>query len=357
MKVTWATDYYGEGNSYGYSVHNMKSREAIAAAGVELVPDADIVLHVAPGHLFKPVEGRINVLYTAWEMEVLPPRYVEAYGKADAVIVSASYLVNVVKKCLPDKPVFLCHEGVDVETFWYKRRDKPGIGDRGSGVRIWRPGSGPLPLPPGPRFRFLWIGAPNARKGWELVVSAFGPFLGDPRFELYLKTTITDKILRSQNVIFDSRNYTIEQLRDLYHSAHCFVFPSFGEGFGLTMAEAMATGLPVVYTPWSSLTDLADESCGYPVKYKMIDTFVRGTGGIEPTGESPDAVPAQLAQADPVDVAEKMIEVYEHYKRALKKGLRAARRICTRFTWQRTGRRLKQICESLMADLSAVPLA
>jgi hypothetical protein len=47
-------------------------------------------------------------------------------------------------------------------------------------------------------MRFLWIGAPNARKGWELVLQAWRVFAGDPHYELYLKTTVTETTARME---------------------------------------------------------------------------------------------------------------------------------------------------------------
>jgi len=47
---------------------------------------------------------------------------------------------------------------------------------------------------------------------------------------------------------------------DLYASPHC------SEGFGLTIAEAMALGKPVVATDFSGSRDFLDEDCGYPVR-------------------------------------------------------------------------------------------
>jgi glycosyltransferase involved in cell wall biosynthesis len=46
---------------------------------------------------------------------------------------------------------------------------------------------------------------------------------------------------------------------DIYASPHC------SEGFGLTVAEAMAVGKPVVATDFSGTRDFLDATCGYPV--------------------------------------------------------------------------------------------
>jgi GT2 family glycosyltransferase len=50
---------------------------------------------------------------------------------------------------------------------------------------------------------------------------------------------------------------------DIYASPHC------SEGFGLTVAEAMAVGKPVVATDYAGTRDFIDENCGYPVPAKM----------------------------------------------------------------------------------------
>lgn len=333
-EVCWATEYHGIGNSYGYSVYNARCRQAIEAAGVRLDPAAAVALHVAPSHRFEPVPGKLNVLYMAWETEALPAGHRRGIERADAVVVTASFLLPVVQAAVPQKPVFLCSGGVDTDLYAFRRRARPA----------------------GRPFRFLWVGAPNARKGWELVIETWRPFLDHPRAELYIKTTVTGRFDRYRNVLFDSRDLPAAELAALYHSAHAFLFPSFGEGFGLTMAEAMATGLPVVYTPWSSLNDLADASCAYPVRHRMVPAWATSDGGLVTTADppAPDAVPTEVAQAEVGDLADRMVEVLRHYPRAAERGAAAARRIRSRFTWHHVGRRLAQIVAALSGETDAL---
>jgi glycosyltransferase involved in cell wall biosynthesis len=49
-------------------------------------------------------------------------------------------------------------------------------------------------------------------------------------------------------------------LEDLYRAASCFVLPSFQEGFGLPVLEAMARGLPVACSDIPALTELAGDA-------------------------------------------------------------------------------------------------
>ncbi len=262
LRVAWPTDYFGDGNSFGYSVHNTEAREAVRRAGIEIDPGARLALHVAPAHRFRPLEGKLNILYTAWESTDLTPDFREGLRRADAVVVTASFLVRAIRREFRELPVHYCPLGVDSGAFPFVVRRAP---------------------PPGRPFRFLWLGAPNARKGWEIVLEAWrglarirgmGLERNVPPAELYVKTSVTGRLLdipvRGGRIVFDSRRLSREALARVYAGAHAFLFPSFGEGFGLTMAEAMATGLPVLFTPWSAMRDLADESCGYPLRYELI---------------------------------------------------------------------------------------
>jgi glycosyltransferase involved in cell wall biosynthesis len=53
---------------------------------------------------------------------------------------------------------------------------------------------------------------------------------------------------------------TEDELVSLYCGAACFAFPSFGEGFGLPVLEAMACGTPVVTSDTTSLPEVAGDA-------------------------------------------------------------------------------------------------
>ena len=57
------------------------------------------------------------------------------------------------------------------------------------------------------------------------------------------------------------------ELSELMAAVDIYASPHASEGFGLTVAEAMALGKPVVATDYSGTRQFLDENCGYPVAW------------------------------------------------------------------------------------------
>jgi len=111
---------------------------------------------------------------------------------------------------------------------------------------------------------------------------------------------------------------TFEELRSLYQSASVLLFPSWEEGFGLPVLEAMANGLPVVASQTSSLPEVGGEAALY----------------VDPH--------------DPQDIADKVlraIEDSELRRKMIQQGLSRARE----FSWQRVAEATLKVYDEALA--------
>lgn len=106
-------------------------------------------------------------------------------------------------------------------------------------------------------FVVLMVGNEFLRKGTHYLVEAF-KLLDRPDAELWIRGDVPEDYLKR---IKDKRIKVIssvpqQKLIALYQSADVFVQPSIDEGFGMTVFEALALGLPVVVTENVGAKDL-----------------------------------------------------------------------------------------------------
>jgi hypothetical protein len=266
---------------------------------------------------------------------------------SDVVVVPCEHNKRVFEK-YTNKPVEVCHEGVDVESYPYVERKYPK--DR--------------------KFVFLFIGANNPRKGTEHITLAWEEFAkkhddcllvmkttqrSDPTFEaiddegkIQTVKLERERIMRAGNSIIVDTRYlpeTTEQefdyslplsMQDVYRYAHCFLFPTRGEGFGLTLAEAAATGLPCIYTNYSGPADFM--RYGYKLFYTLSPIAFINPGGHKTQYKS------WAASVSVDSLVEQMEYVKEHYDEALEKG-RKQSEVMQQFTWENSAQRLIDIIE------------
>jgi glycosyltransferase involved in cell wall biosynthesis len=170
---------------------------------------------------------------------------------ADLVLVPCTFVRSTIEQFV-EKKVALAPFGVDAD-FW-------SPGERGE--------SGPL--------RFIYAGQCSLRKGIPDLLAAWK--------QADLKDAVLDLVGGWQ--LSESKKGSLPpgvnwfgpcssaQLREHYRAADVFVFPSYFEGFGLVILEAMACGLPVVTTEATAGPDILTEECGRIVSSGSIEDIL-----------------------------------------------------------------------------------
>ncbi|CAF2120975.1 unnamed protein product [Rotaria magnacalcarata] len=131
----------------------------------------------------------------------------------------------------------------------------------------------PLALPTRKTFKFLTIGGMLRRKGTDILLEAYKNLFSSE----YDVTLIVHSIYGEafgENIIKEMKanetapeiiyiNYPMSDMDmiRLYKSADVYVSPYRGEGFGITILEAMASGLPPIVTKYGPSTDFCPEDC------------------------------------------------------------------------------------------------
>jgi glycosyltransferase involved in cell wall biosynthesis len=124
----------------------------------------------------------------------------------------------------------------------------------------------------------LFVGARNIYKNFEGIVKSFSHLKKNhPLLQLYCagnQPSNQEKKMLKQFGILDSVMFfqaSNEQLISLYKGAKVFVFPSFYEGFGLPILEAMAANCPVALSNASCFPEIAGEAGAYFNPYDIDD--------------------------------------------------------------------------------------
>lgn len=250
--------------------------------------------------------NRYTIGFWAWELEDFPAWQHAAFALVDEVWTVSDFC----------RRSFAAHSPVPVKTIPVPVRDpgEPCPRDRTPGEPI--------------RFLFAFdFNSTGGRKNPWGVITAFQKAFGD-RTDVRLTVKAINGTYHARSaerlrmlVAADGRIDLIEQhlsvaeLDELYRTSDCYVSLHRSEGFGLTVAEAMARQLPVISTDYSSTTEFLDATTGWPIPYRMVPV---GEGNI------PYHADAYWADPDLDAAAAAMREVADNPAEAARRG-RAAR--------------------------------
>ncbi|MFZ5722411.1 MAG: glycosyltransferase family 4 protein [Pseudomonadota bacterium] len=161
-----------------------------------------------------------------------------AVSGADRVVVVSHFLADMLARegLTGHAPVEVIHNGIDTGRF----APVPGRDDR--------------PL------RVLFVGNPTRNKGFHLLAAIAGKL--PPGVELWFTRGMRRQVHRTAPGLHALAPVPYDRMHEVYQQADVLFFPTFREGFGLCVAEAMACGLPVVSTRCSAIPELLDEGRG-----------------------------------------------------------------------------------------------
>ena len=128
----------------------------------------------------------------------------------------------------------------------------------------------------------------------------------------------------NENVEFNIRYLPIEELANLYSSCHAYVNSSRAEGFGITVLEAMAAGIPVVSPIHTGLTEMLSEMNCVSIKYDVRHTthFRYATNN------------GEIVKIDPVEIAKSMKYTYDHYQELSKYSEQLRDLVIQKYSWE-----------------------
>ena len=121
--------------------------------------------------------------------------------------------------------------------------------------------------------------------------------------------------------------FEYRSLVKIYNQAHCLVYPTNGEGFGLIPFQGIATGLPTIVTNATACADFAEMSV-------PLDSSPAPGKGIH-LGD--------WVNPDLDDLRDKMKYVYENFDEVKEKTLHSANIIHSTQTWGHIGQMIIDI--------------
>lgn len=207
--------------------------------------------------------GKINLGYSIFETDRAPAAWVPKCNLMDGLIVHTDFIKNTFSNSGVKAPFHKLVPGLDLykdnESKYEQFLDK---------------------------YNFLYVGSNQQRKGAFRAVDAFLQEFKNDNVRLIVKLYVEQgthkndfiNYVRMKRREYDSYQpevYLIneylnhESLGKLYRSCNAFVFPSCGEGWGLTATEAIAANIPVITTNWSSMPEYINNETGYMVDYEL----------------------------------------------------------------------------------------
>lgn len=274
-------------------------------------PKADIELcfsHPIEHNFLNP--NSYKIVYSAWESTSLKPEWIRNMNQADEIWATSDWVKNVFQELFPNKKIYVYKHGINP---------------------LWKPVLRKTANKP---FTFLHVGEPYSRKDAQLVTNTFIELFGeDPNYRLVLKASSMNTVkvkdphfgfLSSPSAAYDNiisidGILTEDQMIGLHQQCEVFVYPSWGEGWGLQPIQALASGMPVISTD------------GWADYYQYITWRVDSTWSYSPWQ---DIHPGLMMEPNKSSLKEQMLNAVANYDSVLKQTFNDAFELHKIYDWK-----------------------
>jgi glycosyltransferase involved in cell wall biosynthesis len=307
----------------GYGMSRDHVRFELAELGIKLsetYQEQKVGLLYNYPYTILSLRNDVRLCYTMFESDKIPEDWPDILNAADEVLVPSKFCHDVFLKAGVQTTVVPL--GYDASAFTYVDR--------------------PLPVEKNEPFTFIHYDSFNMRKGFAEVFKAFTQEFGPAdNVRLVLKTireSAAVPILKSQfpNIDVIRGEKPVSELVELLGRAHCMVYPSRGEGFGITPLEAMATGLPAIVPNAHGISE-------YFNSQYMLEVDVEGKcPALIGRYKGQDVGEMVVCSVD--SLAQQMRYAYDHQVEMKELGRQASEYVKA-FTYRHTAERLKAIIE------------
>ncbi|MEG4271228.1 MULTISPECIES: glycosyltransferase [unclassified Microcoleus] len=289
-------------------------------------------------------KNKYNIGFWAWELPEFPPEWQPAFNHFQEIWTYSNYCTEAISAVSPI-PVIKIMPSIALPA--------PSLNREALNL-------------PKDKFIFLFVfdfSSRIERKNTLATIQAFKQAFGeDNSVLLVIKSSNSNKFLEAQASLNSAlaNNSNIKhldgylsknKLNGLLYNCDCYVSLHRCEGFGLTMAEAMFYGKPVIATGYSSNTEFMNVGNSYLVKYKLIP--IEQDCGPYKKGNF-------WAQADVEHAADLMRYVFNNYREAQRIGAIAAEEIKTLLNPQVTGNKIRKRLEyiaEITDNFQSIPLS
>ncbi|MSR32448.1 MAG: glycosyltransferase [Gemmataceae bacterium] len=273
--------------------------------------------------VFLPPPHRVYGVWY-WEMEETPDEWADLTEGVEELWAPTTFIQKALEKTLTGKVAAML-PAVTLPSFQPLTRAELGL--------------------PMEDFLFLFVfdlASVMERKNPLGLIRAFDmAFENAPGTGLVIKVSRGEQHPREMNLLLQAAkgkrvallegNYSREKVLALMQACDAYVSLHRSEGFGLTLAEAMLLGKPVLATDYSGNTDFLDASCSLPVNFTRVE-LAQDFG--------PYKKGWHWAEPDLADAAEKMRRLASDRQLALRLGELGRQRALKLFSNKAAGQRM-----------------